>query len=183
MTIAETPIPYRERVGRSKLNVVRDGVRFAQSIVWTALCYNPVRPLGLIGLAALALAALIGAGLVFVRASGVNQISPLGAFALFCGLVLAVVGVNILALGFSFNTFVALFHKSPVPQGLFAHHLTPARINRLFGWAGVIGLVAGIVFGAVSLGLALGGWTVQQLWLYYLTSACFTLVGLQTLIA
>lgn len=183
MTIAETPIPYRERVGRSKLNVVRDGVRFAQSIVWTALCYNPVRPLGLIGLAALALAALIGAGLVIIRASGVNQISPLGAFALFAGLVLAVMGVNILALGFSFNTFVALFHKAPVPQGLFAHHLTPARINRLFGWAGVIAVLAGIAFGALSLGLALSGWTVQQLWLYYLTSACLTLVGLQTLIA
>ena len=42
----EVPIPYSERAGRSKLSVVKDGMRFAQSIVWTALTYNPVRQLG-----------------------------------------------------------------------------------------------------------------------------------------
>ena len=50
--MVEVPIPYRERLGRSKLSVVKDGMRFAQSIVWTALNYNPVRPLGMIGLLA-----------------------------------------------------------------------------------------------------------------------------------
>ena len=49
--IVETPIPYSERVGRSKLSVIRDGHLFLQSMVWTAMSYNPVRILGLIGLA------------------------------------------------------------------------------------------------------------------------------------
>ena len=183
LNITEVPIPYSERVGRSKLSVVRDGVRFAQSIVWTALCYNPVRLLGLIGIVALALAGLIGAALVGVRLSGVQQISPLGAFAVFTGLVLAVAGVSTLALGFSFNYFVALFHKSPVRQGLFVHHLTPVRIYSAFGWIGMAALVIGVASGVLSLVLALSGWTVQQLWLYYLTSACLFLVGLQMIIA
>ncbi len=183
LNITEVPIPYSERVGRSKLSVVRDGVRFAQSIVWTALCYNPVRLLGLIGIVALALAGLIGAALVGVRLSGVQQISPLGAFAVFTGLVLAVAGVSTLSLGFSFNYFVALFHKSPVRQGLFVHHLTPVRIYSAFGWIGMAALVIGVASGVLSLVLALSGWTVQQLWLYYLTSACLFLVGLQMIIA
>ncbi|MCX7935847.1 MAG: hypothetical protein N3A66_11395, partial [Planctomycetota bacterium] len=34
---------YHERVGRSKLSVVRDGARYLQTITWTALNYNPVR--------------------------------------------------------------------------------------------------------------------------------------------
>ena len=46
LLMVEVPIPYSERQGRSKLSVVNDGMRFAQSIVWTALSYNPVRPLG-----------------------------------------------------------------------------------------------------------------------------------------
>jgi glycosyltransferase involved in cell wall biosynthesis len=33
--MAEVPIPYDERVGRSKLSVVRDGSLFLQSMVWT----------------------------------------------------------------------------------------------------------------------------------------------------
>ena len=66
MSIAEVPIPYSERVGRSKLSVVRDGSIFFQSIVWTALAYNPVRILGMMGLGGLALAALIVLGVIGV---------------------------------------------------------------------------------------------------------------------
>lgn len=183
LAIVEVPIPYSERIGRSKLSVVGDGVRFAQSIVWTALCYNPVRPLGLIGLVALGLAGLIGAGLVAVRLSGVQQISPLGAFAVFSGLVLAVSGVSTLALGYSFNYFVALFHKSPVRQGLLGRGLSSLRLDKAFGWSGILALALGVALGALSLALALAGWTVERLWLYYLTSACLSLIGLQMLIA
>ena len=46
----EVPIPYKERLGRSKLNPVTDGMRFLNTIVWTALNYNPARILGGVGL-------------------------------------------------------------------------------------------------------------------------------------
>ena len=49
VNIGEVPIPYSERVGRSKLSVIRDGRIFLQSMVWTVLSYNPVRILGMIG--------------------------------------------------------------------------------------------------------------------------------------
>ena len=52
IAVLEVPISYRERVGRSKLSVTRDGLRFLKTIVWTTLTYNPVRILGVIGLAA-----------------------------------------------------------------------------------------------------------------------------------
>ena len=42
ISIGEVPIPYSERVGRSKLSVIRDGRIFLQSMVWTVLSYNPV---------------------------------------------------------------------------------------------------------------------------------------------
>jgi hypothetical protein len=113
----------------------------------------------------------------------VNEVNSLGAFAIFSGLVLAVTGVSTLALGFSFNYFVALFHKSPVRQGLFGAGGAPVRVETLFGWLGVVALLVGVAFAVVSLALAAWGWTVQQLWLYYLTSACLALVGIQLIIA
>ena len=58
LRMVEVPIPYSERVGRSKLSVVRDGSLFLQSMVWTVLTYNPVRILGLIGLGGVAVAVL-----------------------------------------------------------------------------------------------------------------------------
>lgn len=183
LNVVEVPIPYSERVGRSKLSVVHDGMRFAHSIIWTALYYNPVRPIGLLSVVALFVAGMIGAGLVMARLSGIHTIGPLGAFALFSALVLAVSGISLLGLGVSFNYFVALFHKKPVPQGLFGRPLLATRLDNHFGWLGLLNLLLGILLGGFSLIMAASGWNVTQLWLYYLISASLTLVGMQLMIA
>jgi glycosyltransferase involved in cell wall biosynthesis len=183
LKMIEVPIPYSERVGRSKLNAVGDGLVFAQSIVWTALHYNPVRPLGLVGIVALGLAALIGLGLVVARLQGVTTVGPLGAFALFAALVLGVAGVSILALGISFNYFVALFHKEPVRQGLFGRAVLIKKLERHLGWVGLGALALGLVLALVSLALGMQGWPVSRLWIYYLASASLSLVGLQLMLA
>src|SRR5262249_46842934 len=43
LTIKEVPMAYQERIGQSKLHVVRDGVRFLQTIFEGVLCYRPER--------------------------------------------------------------------------------------------------------------------------------------------
>ncbi len=183
LVMTETPIPYSERVGRSKLSVVHDGLRFGQSIIWTALYYNPVRPLGIVGGIFLAVAALIGVALVVARLMGVTSVGPLGAFALYSGLVLAVSGVSIMALGLSFNYFVALFHKSPVRQGLFGRRAGGSGVGLHLGWIGLGALALGVLIGVVSLILGFQGWSLTRLWIYYLASASLSLVGLQMVIA
>ncbi len=105
----EVPIPYSERVGRSKLSVVRDGSIFLQSIIWTAMMYNPVRILGMIGLGGILVAALIGFGLIVARLSGITTLGPWGVAAVYWGLVSAVVGISFFALGTTFNYLVSLF--------------------------------------------------------------------------
>lgn len=47
LRIIERPMPYQERVGRSKLSVLRDGMRFLQTIGHMALVWNPGRVFGL----------------------------------------------------------------------------------------------------------------------------------------
>ncbi len=55
--LIEHPIPYSERVGRSKLSVLRDGVRFLRVILGTVFAYFPMRVFAPLAAACLALAA------------------------------------------------------------------------------------------------------------------------------
>ena len=182
LKMVEVPIPYSERVGRSKLSIIGDGTRFLQSILWTALDYNPVRLLGGVGVASVILAALLGLGLLAARLRGVTTLSPLAALAVFAAMVLAVSGVSIFALGATFNYLVSLFHRQPVRQGLFGKPIFDPPLDRQFGWLGLLSVLAGKLLALVMLGLGLSGWPVSRLWLYLLASAMLILVGLQLVI-
>lgn len=177
--MAEVAIPYSERLGRSKLSVVRDGLLFLESMVWTVMAYNPVRVLGILGLIGTGLAALTGLGLVIARLSGVTAIGPWGVAALFAALVLAVTGISLFALGAASNYLVSLFYKQEVRQGLFGKPFFKAPLEGKFGWIGVAFGLAGVVLGAVSLALGISGWDLTRLWLYLLGSAMLILVGFQ----
>lgn len=59
LRIVEVDMPYKERVGESKLRVIKDGLRFLRVIVESALLYRPTRILGLLSLLLLALATLL----------------------------------------------------------------------------------------------------------------------------
>jgi hypothetical protein len=179
LRVVEMPIPYTERVGRSKLNIVRDGTRFLTSIIWTALEYNPVRILGIAGLAALSLAGAIGIMTIAARVQGITELGPWGVFGLFSALVLAVAGTSIFALGATFNYLVSLFRREPVRQGLFARPLFNPPLDRHFGWFGVASAAAGAALAVTSLVLSFWGWDITRLWLWLMVSALIGLVGVQ----
>jgi hypothetical protein len=137
LRLVEVPIPYRERVGRSKLSVVRDGLRYSSSIIWTALGYNPVRVLGTVGVAGLGSAVLAGPALVVARVQGVTTLGPWGVAGLFVALVAGVAGVSLFALGATFNYLVTLFRRQPVRMGLFGRPIFDPPLDRQFGWMGL----------------------------------------------
>jgi glycosyltransferase involved in cell wall biosynthesis len=177
VSIAEVAIPYSERVGRSKLSVVRDGSLFLRSMIWTALGYNPVRLLGFIGLGGLAVAGLAGIGLVIARLQGVTEIGPWGVAALFVAVVSAVLGVSLFSLGATFNYLIQLFSTRPIRQGLFGKPLFTPSLDRYFGWIGLSTTAAGMVIGIAAVILGIGGWEISRLWLYLLGSAMLILLG------
>ncbi len=49
LELAEVPMTYAEREGRSKLGVVRDGLRFLRVILETAVTYRPLLIFGFVG--------------------------------------------------------------------------------------------------------------------------------------
>jgi glycosyltransferase involved in cell wall biosynthesis len=180
LNLVEIPIPYDERLGRSKLSVVRDGTRFLKTIVWTSLEYNPVRILGVMGLAMFGVAAAIGLGILGLRLRGVTYLEAWGVFAVFSALVLSVAGVSVFALGATFNYLVSIFRGEPARQGLFGRPIFDPPLDRHFGWLGMLVAAGGAAVGGTSLALGIwGGWDVARLWLWLLLSALLVLVGLQ----
>jgi glycosyltransferase involved in cell wall biosynthesis len=180
--MAEVPIPYSERLGRSKLSVIRDGSEFLQSILWTVLAYNPVRVLGIIGLVGVAFAGAVMLGLAGTRLTGVTNLGPWGVTALYAALVAGVAGISIFSLGATFNYLVSLFYKRPIRQGLFGRPLMKKPLERRFGVLGVLALIAGLIIAGTSLILGINGWVIGRLWLYLLGSAMLILVGVQLII-
>lgn len=183
LSMVEIPIPYSERVGQSKLSVVRDGMTYLQSIVWTTLSYNPVRVLGIAGIAGVALAGLVGIWLLVNRLSGVTTLGPLDVAAVFAALVGGVVGVSLFNLGATFNYLVSLFQKQPVRKGLFGKPIFDPPLDRQFGWMGIATALVGLVVAIVALTLGVQGWEIGRLWLYLVGSALLILVGFQLIIS
>lgn len=181
--IVEVPIPYRERKGASKLHVVRDGVRFFETIVWTAMTYNPVRILGLLGLLGVGFAAAVGLALLALRLNGVTELGPGGALAVFAAVVSGAAGASLFALGASFNYLVSLFHRRPIRQGLFSKPLFARPIEHLFLPLGGALVLVGLGVATSAGVLAYRGWPVERLWLYLFGSAMVILIGIQLAIS
>jgi glycosyltransferase involved in cell wall biosynthesis len=177
--LVEVPIPYKERVGRSKLSVVHDGMRFLQTIIWTVLNYNPVRILGGLGVGLFGLGSLIAAVLVGMRIAGITTLGPWGVTSTFAAVTTGITGVSLFVLGVTFNYLVSLFHKRPVRQGLFGRPIFRVPLDRQFWWMGLLAVLGGLALGVTSLVLALRDWPVERLWLYLLAGTMLMLVGIQ----
>jgi len=180
--ITEIPIPYSERVGRSKLSVIHDGRIFLQSMMWTALSYNPVRILGLLGIAGVGIAGLIFLGVLISRLNGVTTLGAWGVVALFIALISVVSGVNVFALGITFNYLVSLFYKKPIRQGLFGKPIFKTPLDRQFWWIGIVAVMVSALIGIISLTLGVQGWAIDRLWFYLLGSAMTFLIGIQLIV-
>jgi glycosyltransferase involved in cell wall biosynthesis len=59
LRIEEVPMPYEERIGRSKLSVIRDGLRFLFTILFAAFFYTPVRMMALVSVVLAAVFAVL----------------------------------------------------------------------------------------------------------------------------
>lgn len=183
LKISEIAVPHHERQGRSKLGVVRDGMRFLNAIVWTALTYNPARILGGIGLAGVAIAGILAAVLVVLRLSGVTTLGPWGVFAVFAGLTLGVAGVSVFTLGMMFNYLVSLFHKRAIRQGVFGKPLFKTPLDRQFWWMGGLMAIAGLALGLIALALGLSSGDGNRQWFWMLSSSMIFLIGVQLLVS
>lgn len=176
--IVEVPIKYEERVGDSKLSVVKDGLRFLNTILMTALTYNPARIFGLVGVSLVALGGLATSWRTVRRSPVKQEESQLVSW--FVGLVLGSAGINIFSIGATFNYIISIFHNRPIRQGVLGHPLFRTPIEKLFGWVGVFSVISGVFVYAFS---TWKNWTkpgrVIAPWFPAASSTILVLTGIQ----
>lgn len=177
LKIVEVPIAYAERIGRSKLSVVRDGMRFTNTIVWTTMTYNPVRVWGIVGIALGSVAAVLALLLLadWVSANALlGKFAPLAAFIM---LVFGVAGVSVFSLGVTFSYMIAIFTGRPVKRGMFGRVIFDPPLDYAFGWIGGTVATIGVVMSVVVFVLLLQNGSLAQLWLWLLLGALLIFVG------
>jgi len=180
LTIAEVPMTYEERVGRSKLGVVQDGVRFLKTIVDIALTYAPFKFFGIAGIVLFLAGFLYGLYplLYYLR---FRMVPDYMIFRLVTVMVLIVTSIGIFTVGIISDEVIQLMYH---------------RTGRIRGFKAVIYRMLSqrtlIIFGVVValLGIALNYNTIWQYfttgkidipWVYVITGAFLVMVGLQAL--
>ena len=145
LKLRETPMPYAERIGRSKLSVVRDGVRFLVIILQAAVTFRPARP-------------LLGIALLCVLGSFVMGLYPaihyLTSFRVEEWVVYRILLSSLLATIAAFLTCAAVVSDriASAVHGRWAATKTSSLLHRLFTtrmrtvalvllWAGAVAIV------------------------------------------
>jgi hypothetical protein len=182
LKVIEIPIAYRERIGRSKLSIVRDGLRFLRTILWTTLEYSPARMLGMAGVSLLTLGLLLGLGVIGNRIAGVTTLGPWGVWSVFTTLVLLVAGLSVYSMGVTFHLLIGKVTCRPARLGLFRGHTLERIIEPHFGWLGLVIIATGGAVSGVSLFGGGGEWDIARIWLWLLGGALCFLTGTQMVI-
>ncbi len=173
LRVDEVPIPYQERVGQSKLSVVKDGVRFLRSIVWTAALYNPIGIFGAAGAALLLLACALGLPPVahYLRYRNVPEDQ---IYRLFTVLIISTAGINVLVFGLMSNAIFGL-----VPSPGTTRRPLPRRVGRTVASAGLALLAGGAALMTPSFVEWLRTAHITWHWSYFAAGGTLILVGLQ----
>jgi hypothetical protein len=156
-------------------------MRFLNTILITALTYNPARILGLVGFGLVVAGFLSSMWRTVTRSPARREDSQLVSW--YAGLVLASAGVNIFSLGTVFNYIVSLFHKRPIRQGLFGKPIFKKPLERQFGWLGLAAILGGVIMYGLDVGRR---WDrtkhhqpVVAAWFVPASSSILVLTGLQ----
>lgn len=185
LKIVEVPMAYHQRVGDSKLGVVKDGLRFLAVILEIALTYRPLRFFGLFALVFLAVAVWYGVYPVvhFIRE---RQIFEWMIYRLLAVTVFTVAGLNLGAIGLLANSVVRSFqrlHCSAVSGPAAVSPGAPRRWQRkaldgLPALGALLALIGVVVNGGVLWEYLTTGHITAH-WTYPVAGAFFVLSGLQ----
>lgn len=184
LKIAEIPMPYRERVGESKLGVVQDGIRFLSVILEVSLSTRPLRFFGTLG--ALLLLLALGYALYPVQHYlRQGQVLEWMIYRLLAVTVFATAGLNLITIGLLAGA-VARSYQRLQRRTLQIGPETPFPERRwqraILHWLPALGILSGLVGVFINRGVLWEYLTTGHIaahWTYPVTGAFFVLTGLQ----
>ena len=179
LRIIEVPIPYDIRQGRSKLSVIRDGLRFSSSILAVSRLYNPLKFFGLLGAVFFLAAELLAINPIFYYLHA-HRVESTEMYRLFTIMVLLVTSVNLVTFGAFCNQVLAMLYPHRPPQsGFFARVLLRRGVIQSAGWVGGGVMLLAVLLNHETLRQYLLTGRIYVHWSYVLTGATLFLIGAQ----
>jgi len=172
LRVAEESISYSNRVGRSKLSVVKDGFRFLKIILDSALVYLPLKILGPIGLLFLLIAGAYSVGPIrhYLRARSLQEET---IYRLLAIAALVAVGLIFILAGLVAQKIVHLIRGVPTRSRL----LHRPRFQHLLLLLGMILALSGIAINVPNLIEYVRYGRVQLHWVYVLVGGMSVVSG------
>lgn len=175
----EVPIPYDVRAGRSKLRIVRDGLRFFSSILTVSRLYNPLKLFGVLGMVSLLAAVALGTEPV-IHYLQVRRVEEHAIYRLFTIMVLLVTGMNFLTFGAFCNQVLAtLYPQRPAQQSVWARLLLRRGVVASAGRIGAVFVLVAVLVNSRTILEYVTTGHIHVHWSYVLTGATLSLTGVQ----
>ncbi len=150
MTLVERPMPYTERIGESKLNVVHDGLRFLNTILEMTLMWRPAKVFLSLAIACLATMLLLAGHPIEMWLSRGRLQEDMIYRLLFCSF-LGTIGTMLISAGVIADNLHRLIAPDAKPRSFTAVLLD--RAYRFAGLTVLLGMSAPLLVWLVGPGL------------------------------
>lgn len=175
LTLSEVDMPYAERIGESKLSVIKDGIRFLQVILEMALIYRPLLFFGL-GALPLLLACLIYSPALVMKLIESRYLEENWIYRTLAVMTFFIAGLTLLVVGLLSQKLLMYLHDYKNKNIAFYH--------RFFMWLAPIGVICllfgvGINIKPLQEYFAMG--EITHPWTFIATGALLVLTGIQLL--
>lgn len=175
---ASHEISYRERVGKSKLRVIEDGLRFLKIILDSALVYFPLKILGSLGLLAILVGIAYGVG-PFVGYLRNRTVPEHLIYRLLAVATFVTVGVVFLLVGVVAQKITGIARGEPGP-GRLARLLHSPMFQHYMIVGGVVLALGGIVLNAANVAEYVRHGRILSHWSYILVGGLAVTLGALT---
>ena len=183
LTMTEIDMAYQERIGESKLSVVRDGARFLKVILDTALLYRPFRMFGSVGLLLLLVAAALGGSIAHAKfvSPGYEHLPQWYLFRMMTALAAGSAGLTLLMVGLVAERVAVLVQRHQPATGFLHRVILPVLRNKTLLVIGALTILLGVVLNVGTLGewIKTGHIQVENWWAYVITGGFLVITGAQ----
>lgn len=178
LKIIEIDMDYEERQGRSKLTVVRDGIRFLKIILSIALTYHPLRIIGSFALILIAISAIFGT-VSLIQYLKIRMIPDIEIYRLIPVMVFGISGMLLLGISCLIDKSTSILNTTS-HEG---HSIVGRFIRWVFSWQRLIFLspiliVTGLVMNSRSITSWISERSITTHWSYLVTGGFLILLGI-----
>jgi len=177
--IIEIPMEYKERVGKSKLSVIKDGRKFLRVILDTAMFYNPLKFFMTIGVFFMIIAAAYSIHPVVYYMIN-HRIEETFIYRLITIAMLTTAGVNFMIFALVADNLVSLLNNRPsfyekTNNRLVRNILYPRSLLR----AGFFMIAGAMLINMKTIGEYVTTGRIYVHWVYVLAGALLVLLGIE----